>query len=406
MDRLVTTLADRRWPLLALFCGVLGPLWIFGALAEGVRDRAGFAWDVFLLRAIHGYATPSRDAVMMVITGLGGAQGMAPLCALALLVLLVRRRPRAALFLALAYGGALVLNGLGKLVFHRARPTLWVSPAPADGYGFPSTHAMGSMALLAALVVLAWPTRWHWPAGLVGGLVVAVVGFSRLYLGVHYPSDVVAAWAAALAWVVGLHLVLAARVPRPWLRHTQGHHAGDGRGVDMGGADTGALRPCGDGPSPGGCGPHTSGQAPYRAHHGACGRTMPCGGRGRTIRACPGPCRWREREPCGAKSLRALVLVENPRGAGDSGAAAGRPDHPALGLAVRETIPLHQLKRLSPQWISAGSSLRMPRPGTSSMPPHSARVWPSPRWQRASPCASAWAVSPKGQYEHELVDHA
>src|SRR4051812_2709590 len=65
MDRLVTTLADRPWQLLALFCGVLGPLWIFGALAEGVWDRAGFAWDVLLLRTIHGYATPSRDAVMI-----------------------------------------------------------------------------------------------------------------------------------------------------------------------------------------------------------------------------------------------------------------------------------------------------------------------------------------------------
>jgi hypothetical protein len=53
MDRLVTTLADRRWPLLALFCAVLGPLWIFGALAEGVWDRAGFAWAVPLLRASH-----------------------------------------------------------------------------------------------------------------------------------------------------------------------------------------------------------------------------------------------------------------------------------------------------------------------------------------------------------------
>jgi hypothetical protein len=69
LTRLITLLADRRWPLLALFCGVLGPLWIFGALAEDVRDREGFAWDVPLLRAIHGYATPSRDAVMIVITG-------------------------------------------------------------------------------------------------------------------------------------------------------------------------------------------------------------------------------------------------------------------------------------------------------------------------------------------------
>jgi len=53
---------------------------------------------------------------------------------------------------ALAYGGALALDGLVKIVFHSARPHLWASPAPETGYGFPSGHAMGSMGLLAARV--------------------------------------------------------------------------------------------------------------------------------------------------------------------------------------------------------------------------------------------------------------
>ncbi len=119
--------------------------------------------------------------------------------------------------MALAYGGALALDGLAKAAFHSARPHLWASPAPETGYGFPSGHAMGSLGLLAALVVLAWPMRRRWPALLGGGVAVAAIGISRLYLGVHYPSDVLGAWTAALAWVVGLRLVLAAPRPyRPW----------------------------------------------------------------------------------------------------------------------------------------------------------------------------------------------
>src|SRR5207248_6823157 len=99
--------------------------------------------------------------------------------------------------------------------FRSARPHLWTSPAPASGYGFPSGHAMASMGLLAALAFLAWPTRLRWPVLILAADAVALIGFSRLYLGVHYPSDVVAAWTAALAWVVGLRLILLARAAGP-----------------------------------------------------------------------------------------------------------------------------------------------------------------------------------------------
>src|SRR2546423_2624909 len=206
----------RRVPLLALFLGVLAPLWAFGALAEDVWQREGFAWDAPILLAIHRVATPEPDRLAVAVTMVGGARGMAPMCLLALGVLLARRRWRAATFVALAYGGAVALDALAKAAFRSARPHLWVSPAPETGYGFPSGHAMGSMALLAALVILAWPTRGRWLALLVGAAAVTAIGLSRLYLGVHYPSDVLGAWAAALAWVIGLRLILAAPRPRVW----------------------------------------------------------------------------------------------------------------------------------------------------------------------------------------------
>lgn len=67
------------------------------------------------------------------------------------------------------------------------------------------------MALPSALVVVLWPTRWRWPALAIGAVVVLAVGVSRLYLGVHYPSDVLTAWMLALGWVAGLRLILARR---------------------------------------------------------------------------------------------------------------------------------------------------------------------------------------------------
>jgi undecaprenyl-diphosphatase len=81
-------------------------------------------------------------------------------------------------------------------------------------FGFPSGHAMASMALGTVVTVLAWRTRWRWPVLALSVVFVLAVSGSRLYLGVHYPSDVVAAWLASLAWVLGLRLVLLPRAHR------------------------------------------------------------------------------------------------------------------------------------------------------------------------------------------------
>jgi hypothetical protein len=144
MDRFMTTLADRRWPLLALLCGVLGPLSIFSALAEDVWDREGFAWDVPLLRAIHGYATPPRDAVMIVITRPGGVWGMLPLCALAVLVLLARRRHRDALFV-----GSVIVLGVSepRSAITQTLWCLWVRDWCSPLLGRQPGSAAGSVVL-------------------------------------------------------------------------------------------------------------------------------------------------------------------------------------------------------------------------------------------------------------------
>src|SRR5690606_17364220 len=87
----------------------------------------------------------------------------------------------------------------------------WPPLAPETSFSFPSGHAMQSMALATALLVLAWNTRWRWPVLLAGAAFTGIVGLSRVYLGVHFPSDVLAGWCASLAWAVGLALLFRRR---------------------------------------------------------------------------------------------------------------------------------------------------------------------------------------------------
>jgi membrane-associated phospholipid phosphatase len=207
-----------RWKLLLLlFFGVGLPLVAFGNLAEDVWRRGGIGWDVPILRYVHRHSTPGNDAVMALISDIGHRYGVVPMSFLIIVALLVARRRGNALFFALAVVGAGTLNQAAKLSFRRTRPDLWLSPAPAPEhtYSFPSGHAMGSMAFVAALAVLAWPTRWRWWAIILGGAFTGLVGFSRVYLGVHFPSDVVAGWAASLAWVLGLSQLAYGRLVKP-----------------------------------------------------------------------------------------------------------------------------------------------------------------------------------------------
>jgi undecaprenyl-diphosphatase len=203
--RAAVRFARARWRrLLVLFGGVLLPLLGFRELAEDVWAGGGFVWDEPLLRQAYALATPALDWWMMFVSALGYAYGVVPGAAAVFLLLLLRRRRGDALFFLAATGGAGLLNQGAKLLFQRTRPALWESVAPEHSYSFPSGHAMGSMALVAALAVLAWPTRARWWAIGVGGAFTLLVGASRVYLGVHYPSDVLAGWMASLAWVLGV----------------------------------------------------------------------------------------------------------------------------------------------------------------------------------------------------------
>lgn len=201
-------LAHNAWRIALLFAGLLLPLAGFVALADEIHEVEALHFDHELLWRMHGLASPAADAFFMLMSKLGYQWGVIPLDVLIVVLLLCLRRWRNAMFAFTAFVGSALLNLGSKQLFQRERPSLWESIAPESTFSFPSGHAMGSMTLAATVVFLLWPTRWRWPALLAACMFVPLVGLSRVHLGVHYPSDILGGWCAALVWVVGVHMLM------------------------------------------------------------------------------------------------------------------------------------------------------------------------------------------------------
>ena len=184
------------------------PLSLFSELAEEIHEADPLGFDEPLLRWAGQSASPFLDQAMLLGSELGYTWGVVPLVLIVFAGLLVAGHIRRAIYFGIAVGGSALLNLVAKAVFMRERPSLWLSLAPEDSYSFPSGHAMGAMSLSATVVLLLWFTGWRWPAVVLGAGFTLWVGSSRVYLGVHYPSDILAGWAAALAWVSAVYVVV------------------------------------------------------------------------------------------------------------------------------------------------------------------------------------------------------
>ncbi len=162
-----------------------------------------------MLKWLYSFSSPVLDTVFQVITFVGGAAFIIPVVLIAAAVLYTKVRRGDALFALFAVGGAAVINALFKLLFARYRPELWEHIVVEHGYSFPSGHAMMSSAAALAVIALLWHTAYRVPAIIAGVTYFILVGLSRLYLGVHYPSDVLAGWCISLVWVLVLYKVFS-----------------------------------------------------------------------------------------------------------------------------------------------------------------------------------------------------
>lgn len=184
---------------------------VFLELGEDVWLREVFAWDAPTMLAIHSLQTPRLDWFMKAST-MAGSYG-ATIVTVAVALKFRRRRHKdklAALLVSVV--GAATMNGLLKMFFARPRPSVFPPFSVEHTYSFPSGHTITAVALYGYLAILLWPEGYRLLALLVGSL-IPIVGFSRIYLGVHYPSDILGAMALGTLWVL---LVVAGLA---WYRH-------------------------------------------------------------------------------------------------------------------------------------------------------------------------------------------
>jgi membrane-associated phospholipid phosphatase len=211
---------------------------VHGQRSPGLREQVSRAccestsFDNALLMFVHHYATPQLDHAMLFFSLIGSALILVPVNLLVFGVFVWLRQWAAALFWLFAAGGAALLNLLAKHSFARIRPSLWLSLAPEHTYSFRSGHAMESMAVFTACLVLSWRTPWRWPVLVLGSLFVLLVSASRVYLGVHYPTDIAAAWVASAAWVIGLVVLFEGRLGQKRIVSNVSLRRGTGQALD------------------------------------------------------------------------------------------------------------------------------------------------------------------------------
>lgn len=187
---------------------VLGAGVGFGVLLVAVRARWAPLYDVD-----HGVAAWLNDlvaphgplvTVLTAITDLGGLAVLLWLVSVGVVGLLIRRQGRLAVYLLVTGAGALILDPILKALVDRLRPEVQVPIGTYSGESFPSGHALGSMVAYGALLLVFLPAlsgRWRRVAVVVTAAVVALIGFTRVALGVHFVSDVLGAWLLGAVWL-------------------------------------------------------------------------------------------------------------------------------------------------------------------------------------------------------------
>jgi membrane-associated phospholipid phosphatase len=209
---------DRR-RLVALGTAITG-LAAFGLLTANVVAVGASGWDRALFRHLYsgesdwiGGRTPGQsDRVLNgaepILHRLAEGRVLLLLVVAIVVTLVLMRRARAAAFFTAAVAITAVVSPLKQLV---ARPSPF--PLPHDP-SFPSGHATLSMAVAAGVVAVLGPGRWRWVAGALGALLVLAVGVAVIADSGHWPSDVLAGWCLALAWVAVLTAVFGHRIDR------------------------------------------------------------------------------------------------------------------------------------------------------------------------------------------------
>lgn len=171
-------------------------------LGEDILEKEVISFDVSIVNIIYALRTPSLTSAMLVITAFGSATAFTILSSIVFIYLFKKKQKEAILF-TLIFLSAAGLNLLLKIFFARPRPTL-MPLVIENSYSFPSGHSMNSMVFYMMMTYFVYRNTKNirltalMTAVSIG--IVGSIGFSRIYLGAHYPSDVLAGYATGILW--------------------------------------------------------------------------------------------------------------------------------------------------------------------------------------------------------------
>jgi|694.fasta_scaffold49724_3 membrane-associated phospholipid phosphatase len=189
-----------------LLAGLLADMLV---LALGVFIARLLLWDWLLpfeescLLILKEWSNPTRDRYMIALTWMAQGEITIPILIAIAGILIYRDDAVPALILAIGLSGSWLLNGIFKSFFRRKRPDLWASSKRPRDYSYPSGHSMSAISfygLLAAILTQSLGISL-WLTVPVAAFLTLGVGFSRVYLGVHWPTDVLSGWVAGGIWL-------------------------------------------------------------------------------------------------------------------------------------------------------------------------------------------------------------
>ena len=189
----------------------IATLIFFGWLADEVLEGETRHFDDVTRAAVHTLATPALTTAMRGISFLGSALFLTAVTIFVIAWFALRKWGREAKLFALTMIGASALNTTLKLAFARPRPAPFFDLTPPETFSFPSGHALASCCFFAGLAaILSGRIKARRTRTLIwfaASFMFLLIGLSRIYLGVHYTTDVVAGFAAALIWILVVRFV-------------------------------------------------------------------------------------------------------------------------------------------------------------------------------------------------------
>jgi membrane-associated phospholipid phosphatase len=211
------TLAALTGAVAASFAVLLACVVGLGKLLElAERPDGSTAFDSSITSWVVAHRTDALTTLAKVLSTIGSQKLLTPVVLVIAALLLWRRRIELASLLVIVWGGAILLYSLAKQFVSRPRPPQDIWLAHAGGKAFPSGHAVQSLAtfVVLALVGSTMMRRPPWAPMLIAVVLALGVGWSRVYLGVHWTTDVLAGWLAAAAWTVVVVGLFARSTPR------------------------------------------------------------------------------------------------------------------------------------------------------------------------------------------------